>query len=305
MSQSIASRNVLNIQKKEAIGRENSVPLRHLARLRESGMMQDEKTVRYIGELSGIEETQNPQLQRHLPFSTPLIWLKRGWSDMVTQPLPSLAYGVAVFALSAISVWILVRYGRDYLLFPVLSGLLIVAPFFATGLYLKSRNLAEKKPVSLAKMVGVQPRAGAQVFFTGMLLCMLMLLWMRAAVIIYALFFGVNPFPGLDGIAHLLFATPTGWAMLLVGLVVGGLFAGFAFAIGVFSIPMLLDERVDAFTAMGLSAALVWNNLAPMLVWGAIVLALFLASVATGFLGLIVVFPLLGHATWHAYKSMR
>lgn len=170
--------------------------------------MQDEKTVRYIGELSGIEETQNPQLQRHLSFSTPLIWLKRGWSDMVTQPLPSLAYGVAVFALSAISVWILVRYGRDYLLFPVLSGLLIVAPFFATGLYLKSRNLAEKKPVSLAKMVGVQPRAGAQVFFTGMLLCMLMLLWMRAAVIIYALFFGVNPFPGLDGIAHLLFATP-------------------------------------------------------------------------------------------------
>jgi len=149
MSQSIASRNVLNIQKKEAIGRENSVPLRHLARLRESGMMQDEKTVRYIGELSGIEETQNPQLQRHLPFSTPLIWLKRGWSDMVTQPLPSLAYGVAVFALSAISVWILVRYGRDYLLFPVLSGLLIVAPFFATGLYLKSRNLAEKKPVIL------------------------------------------------------------------------------------------------------------------------------------------------------------
>lgn len=129
MSQSIASRNVLNIQKKEAIGRENSVPLRHLARLRESGMMQDEKTVRYIGELSGIEETQNPQLQRHLSFSTPLIWLKRGWSDMVTQPLPSLAYGVAVFALSAISVWILVRYGRDYLLFPVLSGLLIVAPF--------------------------------------------------------------------------------------------------------------------------------------------------------------------------------
>ncbi|MFI7843908.1 hypothetical protein, partial [Acinetobacter baumannii] len=69
--------------------------------------------------------------------------------------------------------------------------------------------------------------------------------------------------------------------------------------------PMLLDERVDAFTAMGLSAALVWNNLAPMLVWGAIVLALFLASVATGFLGLIVVFPLLGHATWHAYKAMR
>jgi uncharacterized membrane protein len=68
---------------------------------------------------------------------------------------------------------------------------------------------------------------------------------------------------------------------------------------------MLLDRRVDALTAMGVSTALVWNNLSPMLAWGAIVLGLFLLSVATGLLGLIVIFPWLGHATWHAYKEMR
>ena len=265
----------------------------------------NDKSVRYVGELSGIEETQNPDLQRHLALNAPFTWLQQGWKDLKTHPLPSLTYGAAVFLLSSITVWVLVTYGRDYLLFPVLAGLLIVAPFFATGLYLKSRNLAEGRTVSFAQMLGVRPRAGAQVFFTGMLLCMLMLLWMRAAVIIYALFFGVNPFPGLGGVAQLLFTTPTGWAMLLVGIVIGALFAGFAFAIGVFSIPMLLDERVDAFTAMGISAAIVWNNLGPMLVWGALVLMLFLLSVTTAFIGLIIVFPLLGHATWHAYKTMR
>ena len=105
-----------------------------------------------------------------------------------------------------------------------------------------------------------------------------MLLWMRAAVIIYALFFGLRPFPGLDHIAGMLFTTPIGWSMLVVGTVVGGLFAAFSFAISAFSIPMLLNERLDAFTAMGTSMALVWNNLPVMLTWGAIVLGLVLAQ---------------------------
>jgi len=128
---------------------------------------------------------------------------------------------------------------------------------------------------------------------------------MRAAVIIYALFFGLHPFTGLDHIASVLFTTPTGWAMLIVGGLVGGLFAAFSFAISVFSIPMLLNERLDAFTAMGTSMALVWNNLPVMLTWGAIALVLFIAGLVTGMLGLIIVFPLLGHATWHAYKAIR
>jgi uncharacterized membrane protein len=103
----------------------------------------------------------------------------------------------------------------------------------------------------------------------------------------------------------MLFTTPTGWAMLLVGGAVGALFAAFSFAISVFAIPMLLNERVDALTAMGTSTALVWNNLPVMLTWGAIVLGLFLLSLATGLVGLIVAFPILGHGTWHAYRAMR
>lgn len=137
------------------------------------------------------------------------------------------------------------------------------------------------------------------------MLCGLLLLWMRAAVLIYALFFGVRPFPGFNHIVQMLFATPTGLAMLLVGSAVGGLFAAFAFAISAFSIPMMLDRRLDSLTAMGTSWALVWNNLPALLVWGAVVLALFVLSVATGMIGLIVVFPWLGHATWHAWRAVR
>ena len=128
---------------------------------------------------------------------------------------------------------------------------------------------------------------------------------MRAAVILYALFFGLRPFPGLDHIAPMLFTTRIGWAMLLTGTVVGGVFAAFSFAISVFSVPMLLDERTDAFTAMGTSISLVWNNRPVMIAWGAIVLVLTAVGLLTAMLGLIVVFPLLGHATWHAYKAMR
>jgi uncharacterized membrane protein len=103
----------------------------------------------------------------------------------------------------------------------------------------------------------------------------------------------------------MLFSSPTGWAMLLVGTVVGALFASFSFAISAFSIPMQLDQRTDALTAMGSSLALVWSNLSTMLTWAAIMLVLVLLSIATGLIGLIVVFPVLGHGTWHAWRAVQ
>jgi uncharacterized membrane protein len=102
-----------------------------------------------------------------------------------------------------------------------------------------------------------------------------------------------------------LFLTPTGWALLLVGGAVGAIFSAFSFAISVLAVPMLLEERTDALSALGTSLATVWNNLPVMLTWGAVVLGLFLVSVVTNFVGLIVIFPLLGHATWHAYRALR
>jgi uncharacterized membrane protein len=240
-----------------------------------------------------------------LPANAAFGWLAAGWRDLRTDPGPSLIYGAVVLVLSTAVVAGLWRIGWSSAVLPALAGFLVFAPALATGLYEKSRALEHGEPVSLGRMVFPRPAAGGQIVFTGALLCGLMLLWMRAATIIYALFFGVRPFPGLDHVVAMLLTTSTGAAMLVVGSVVGALFAAFSLAISAFSIPMMYDREVDALTAMGQSWALVWNNRLAMMVWGAIVLVLFLLSLATALLGLVVVFPLLGHATWHAYKATR
>lgn len=242
---------------------------------------------------------------RDVAPGTAFKWLAAGWRDLTIQPGASLSYGLLVFLVSGGIIAGLFAFGLDYILFPAFAGFMVVGPLLGIGLYEKSRLIAGKQPVNLMRMIFVRPASGGQLLFAGVLLCLLMLLWMRAAVLIYALFFGLTPFPGLDSVAGMLFTTPVGWWMLLVGGAVGGLFAAFSFAISVFAVPMLLNERVDALTAMGTSMALVWGNLPVMLTWGAIVLALFLVSLATGLIGMIVVFPVLGHGTWHAYRTMR
>ena len=242
---------------------------------------------------------------RHYASSTAFRWLAAGWRDLLVQPAPSLIYGAIVFVVSAAVVFGLFTLGWDYILFPALAGFMVVGPILAVGLYEKSRRIAAGELVSLGRMIFVRAASGGQILFTGVLLCLLMLAWMRAAVIVYYLFFGLRPFPGLQHIATVLFTTLDGGAMLAVGTVIGAVFAAFSFAISAFSIPMLLEERVDALTAMGTSIALAWNNLPVMLAWGAIVLGLFLLSLATGLLGLVVVFPVLGHGTWHAYRAIR
>jgi len=247
------------------------------------------------------QETWNRRVAPAMAFR----WLAAGWQDFTIKLASSLSYGFLVFLVSVGTVGCLIAFGWDYILFPAFAGFMVVGPVLAVGLYEKSRRIAAGEPVSLASMIFVKPKSGGQLLFAGVMLCLLMLLWMRAAVIIYALFFGLRPFPGLDHIAPMLFTTPTGWAMLVVGSLIGGLFAAFSFAISAFAIPMLLNERVDALTAMGTSMALVWHNLPVMLVWAAIVLSLFLVSLATGLLGMIVVFPVLGHGSWHAYRTMR
>lgn len=243
--------------------------------------------------------------RRHLPAGTAFGWLSAGWRDLWYNPLPSLLYGLAVFLLSLAIIWGLFRLQLDYILFPALASFMVVGPLVAIGLYRKSRDIEEGVPPSLSRMILVKAASGPQVWYTGAILCLLMLVWMRAAVIIYALFMGLRPFPGLDRIVAILFTTTEGWGMIIVGTAVGGLFAAFSFAVSTFAIPMLLAERTDAFTAMGTSISLVFRNLPVILTWGAIVLALTVIGIVTGFLGLVVIFPLLGHGTWHCYKAIR
>jgi uncharacterized membrane protein len=219
--------------------------------------------------------------------------------------VPSLLYGITVFALSIAVVWAMFRFGIDYFLLPALSGFMVLGPLIATGLYEKSRRLENGERTEFLQMLFVRPASGYQAICLGLLLLLLFMLWQRAAVLLYALHMGVRPFPGFDEILSWTFTTWSGWSLIITGSVVGGLFAAFSFAVSVFAMPMMLEERTDALTAMGISLSLVSNNLPVMLAWGAIVVALFALSVLSGFVGLIVIFPLLGHATWHAYRAIR
>ncbi len=242
---------------------------------------------------------------RQLPPRVAFDWLAAGWRDTWRNPVPSLAYGALVTLVSILIVFGLFGLGWDFVLLPALAGFMVTGPVLAIGLYEKSRSLETGAPVSLTRMIFVRPRSGGPVLFSGALLLLLMLLWMRAAVLIYALFLGVQPFTGVAEVLPMLFGTPTGWAIIITGSAVGAMFAAFAFGISLFAIPMLLDDRTDALTAMGSSLALVWHNLRPVVVWGAIVAALFVLALGTGLLGLVVIFPVLGHATWHAWGSVK
>jgi len=242
---------------------------------------------------------------RNLPPLVARDWLAAGWSDLRRNPVQSLAYGLAVYVLSVLVIWGLIAVGLPSLILPALSGFLVVGPLLAIGLYEKSRRLQAGQPVTLANMIVARPRSGGQLVFAGLLLCLLVMLWLRAADLLYALFYGLLPFPGYDQILGQMLTTPRGWALILTGSAIGGLFAAFAMAISMFSIPMLLEGRVDALTALGTSFALTTQNLRAVLPWGAIVVAGFVLSAVTGLLGLIVIFPLLGHGTWHAWVALR
>lgn len=243
--------------------------------------------------------------RRHLPLTAVFDWLVAGWRDLWIRPGISLLYGVGITAACAFSVWAMLEFGWAHILFPALSGLLIVGPALAFGLYEKSRRIRVGEPLSPSAVILPRRGTGYHILFVGAILCMLMLLWMRAAVLLFALFWGWQPFPGYDEVTVLLVTTPRGWALLGVGTLVGGLFSALGFAISAFSIPALLDKKLDAFTAMGLSMTYVWHNLPVMLAWGALVMVLSLIGLATGFAALILVFPWLGHATWHAYLAIR
>lgn len=248
-----------------------------------------------------------PTRWQRLPMSAAFRWLYDGSRDFLIEPRLSLIYGIFVAALSAICVAGTVWAGWDFVVLPLLSAFVMTGPVMAVGLYQKSRLISQGREVTLHDMLFVEPKSKGQIAFIGVLLALLAMVWIRASYIIYALFFGLKAFPGfgLGEIATELFLTTTGRTMLLVGTLVGGIFAAFSFAISLLSVPMLLDERTDAFTAMGTSMSMVWNNLPVTICWGAIVVALMLFAIATCFLGMIVVFPLLGHATWHAYLDFK
>lgn len=234
----------------------------------------------------------------------PWRWLEAGFADMRAVPAISLAYGSA-FLIISISVAGLLFLGGLSALLPVFgAGFLLIGPMLAVGLYEASRRLEAGEKVRLKDVLFVSSRNLTQIALVGAMLAGAFIIWLQIAGWIFALFYGAVGIPPLSEFAPMLLLSPRGLALLAIGTAAGGVIAFAVFAISVISVPLLLARDIDAVTAVIASVSAVRKNFWPMLLWGWIVALLTALGVATWFLGLAVIFPLLGHATWHAQRAI-
>jgi len=236
-------------------------------------------------------------------LDAPLRWLARGWQDMMTAPVPSLLYGAAI-ALTSFAIWrALIVSDLAFWALSLSCGFVFVAPLLAMGLYEAGRRISKGERPRLAHMVLVRSALRADAFYLGLALLLIYLLWGRIAQIVY----GLSTYrlhTSVDEFVAFSTQTSEGLTMLVTGALVGGVMAFFTFAITVVSAPMLLDETTNVFEAMFTSIRAVAKNFMPMLIWAALITLLLLTSAATSWLGLIVVFPWLGLASWRAYLDI-
>jgi uncharacterized membrane protein len=229
---------------------------------------------------------------RTLTPSAPLRWLALGWADLRRAPGPSLAYGVALTALSyavALSAW---WYGALALYLGLATGFVFVGPVLAIGLYSVSRQIEAGRVPRLGYCVGEGAQRLRDALVLGMVLLVVLLVWARAASMVHV-FFPVRGEPSWRDLVP----------FLAVGSAVGSVFAAVVFAASAFSLPMLLDRRADAITAVVTSVNAALRNKPAMLVWGALIGASILLGFATALVGFLVLLPVIGHATWHAYRE--
>ncbi|MBE2261978.1 MAG: DUF2189 domain-containing protein [Burkholderiaceae bacterium] len=238
-------------------------------------------------------------LMKPLSASAPFGWLAAGLRDLRGSPGIGLFYGIC-FWLMAVVLALVFRSSPEYTL-SIASGCLLVGPFLAMGLYEVSRR----------REAGLQPDLGSSITCwdshirsMGMLVLVLIvleLLWGRASLVVFAVFFNTG-MPSTTGVIQAIF-NPENLEFVLVYLAVGSVFAALVYSTAVVSIPMILDRDTDAISAAITSIRVVFENPGVMLIWGVLLSVLVLAALLPWGLGLIVVGPLLGHASWHAYRG--
>jgi uncharacterized membrane protein len=240
---------------------------------------------------------------RRVGLDRPWEWLAAGWRDLLQAPTVSMSFGLILAiagALLCVGLWMA---DLVYLVLPLAAGFMIVGPFMGLAFYEVSRRRASGEPITFGTIATAIARNPRHFGVMGFILLLILLTWIRIGAMIFMLYWGMDPPPLHDLIVNT-FLRPESLPFLVLGTAVGAVFAGLTFAVSVVSIPMMLDRRVDVLTAVVTSVRVVRHNPAVMLFWAILIVGFVGVGIATLFLGLIVALPLIGHASWHAYKDL-
>lgn len=227
-----------------------------------------------------------------LRAAAPLNWLRKGWADLRRAPRQSLGYGVVIMLLSWMVTGVALRFGSYWAALILLSGFVFVAPVLALGLYSISRQLERGQIPTISRSLREMRQPFGTVMVFALALLVLFLIWARAGSMVHV-FFPVKSDPDWSQLA----------TFLAIGTAVGSIFSLLTFLFSAFSLPLICDRDADAVTAIVTSVNAVLRNKPAMVVWVILIVALTAIGFATALIGLAVTMPLLGHATWHAYRE--
>ena len=235
-----------------------------------------------------------------LRWSDPIQWLKLGWADFKRCPRIGLFYGVCFFVMGH-ALLALFQKAPEYLL-ALSAGFLLMGPFLCLGLYDASKAMQthSHRPSLRASLQAWRPTRGTMAIFAGVLL-ILEMLWGRAALVVFAVSF--NNMPDKANLLAMLL-DPENIGFVITYCVVGGVFASLIFVTSVISIPMIMDRQVDAVSAGLTSIRACLQNPGVMLLWGALITGIVVLAMLPMVLGLLIAGPVIGHATWHAYRHI-
>lgn len=231
--------------------------------------------------------------------------LRLGWEDFKAVPTHAIILALIYPVLGIVLARVVLGYSILPLLFPLAAGFALLGPFAALGFYDLSRRREQGEAPTASHALGVlhSPSIGAMLAF-GAILLVLFFVWLAVAQSIYDSTFGYAPASSIPDFFGRVLTTPEGWQLIAVGCGVGFLFAIAALCVSVISFPLMLDRHTSAADAMLTSLRAVAENPVPMAAWGLIVAVLLDAGTIPFFLGLTVVIPVLGHATWHLYRKV-
>lgn len=236
-------------------------------------------------------------------MSKPRAWLSAGIQDFRRAPAISLAYGMFWVGLSIAITVGAVMLGYWYLLLPLIASFMFVGPLVAVGSFGIARALEEGRNPTLGDAIGAWGEHAGQLTMMGVMLSLVLLAWFNLAMILFALFFGLN-LPNPTELYSALLTTPRGLGMLVLGTGIGAVLAFGAFTISVVAIPTLMDQELTFMEGIEASVRAVGENLGPMLLWAAMLTGAVVIGVLTFYIGLALILPVLGFASWHAYEDL-